>query len=342
VLVACGASADDSSVSVRGGLVSPMGEHPSVVMERCIVNADVYPDHSQVRCEFVFHNTGRAQTVAMGFPAFGVESQGRVEVKAPPLSDFRTWVDGREVRTQVRHQLGHSTGWGEGEPGIRWYVKWVWFGRDQRRVVQASYRQLNGDSTGGERSFPYTITSGASWLGPIGHLLVTVRWAEPWSWSEVSHRYWQFRPSADGSRLSWEGKAVEPQHDVSVRFTPGWRLRWHGQSSYAPMARVTGDQALIRGRDLAELAGGRQQDKKFDPATKTVVMSLPHHGSMRFQAGSRSAQVNGQAVTLPSAPEIDERTREMWIPLAPVVEPLGMTVTLDRENKRVEVTQPAG
>ena len=171
------AQADDSALRVSGGMVQVMDDHPSIRMERASIEADVRAKQSHVRCEFVFVNDGPATAVTMGFPAFRGHNVGGDTEAAPALEGFRSWVDGQSVATRKIVQSMKPE-----RPPDRWYTKRVAFAKGQRRVVRDTYTQPHGEISDGSYFFPYVLTTGASWHGPIGHVAVVVRWSEPHEW----------------------------------------------------------------------------------------------------------------------------------------------------------------
>ena len=89
------ARADGAAMQGVGGTVALMKEHPSVVMERMLVDADVDPKLAKMQCEFTFRNTGRATRVLMGFPESG-NSEAPGKGKQPPgFLTFAAVVGGR-------------------------------------------------------------------------------------------------------------------------------------------------------------------------------------------------------------------------------------------------------
>lgn len=86
-VLCCIAHGDDSSLRVTGGAVAPMDEHPDVSMDECIINAEVHPTESYVRCRFVFTNHGPAQSVLMGFPATSYLNEGTHVGYVPELAN---------------------------------------------------------------------------------------------------------------------------------------------------------------------------------------------------------------------------------------------------------------
>lgn len=332
----CTLHADDSALRVLGGAVAPMDAHPAVSMDRCIVNADVYADESHVRCEFVFTNHGPAQTVTMGFPAQGGFGDSGGPGYSPRPQGLRTWVDGARVATSLR--TGVQTG--RHDPGMSWYVKRVRFGAGQTRVVRVEYTQPNGEDSMGGRWFPYAVSTGASWRGPIGELQVTVTWCEDWRWDPQPYSYqaWQFRIADDGRRASWLGTEVEPQLDISLYFRPGWQL-YFGDSAWLVRPYADGFDASLQ--DLADML---QAEKRWDVQTRTAELILADGASVRVTEGRWNADVfpepGGPAaiVTLPRAAYRDDG--RLWVPADGLLRALGYGVAINVQERRIDLTPP--
>jgi len=165
LLVACASAAvlaDDGAIEGVGGAIELLDEHPSVVMQKMDVAIDLYEARGLVDCIFVFHNTGEAADVRMGFP----ESGGGVDVdphNPHGFTHFATWVDGKQVPTKIEGmETGVHTFW------RRWRTKTVHFDAGQTRTVRVKYQPGIGAVSTGERYLTYEVHTGASWKGPIG------------------------------------------------------------------------------------------------------------------------------------------------------------------------------
>ena len=92
--------ADDGYVSVAGeggSLRLARGKPTAIRMARETVRMDIYPSYYDVTARFIFHNTGRARTVRMGFPESGEASNAGPQ-KSQGFRRFITTVDGQRVR----------------------------------------------------------------------------------------------------------------------------------------------------------------------------------------------------------------------------------------------------
>jgi len=332
----CTLLADDTALRVLGGAVAPMDQHPAISMDRCIVNADVYADESRVRCEFVFTNHGPAQTVTMGFPAQGAFGDSGRPGYSPRLADLRTWVDGAEVATSLRPGVQTD----REQPAESWYVKRVPFAAAQARVIRVEYTQPNGEDSMGGRWFPYAVSTGASWRGPIGELQVTVTWREDWAWDPKTYSFqaWLFRYSDDGRRASWLGTQVEPERDISLYFWPGWQVYLRDN---AWLVRPYADGFDMSLWHLADLL---QAEKRWDAQTRTAELLLADGTSVRVTEGRWNANVipepGGPAaiVTLPRSAYMDHG--RLWMAADGVLSELGYGVIPRERTRRIDLTPP--
>ncbi len=326
------ARADDGWLGVHSGVVSLLDdEKAEIIMRSARVDADMTPETAWVECNFVFENTGPAQTVLMGFP--------ETEAAAAPapggrLRHFRSWVDGDRVETVWRA--------GSGRDGDRtaWHTKQVHFAAGQTRLVRDTYQAEYGGSVAGDNCFYYPMYTGASWRGPIGLMQVTVRLHE-FTGKTVS----EVRPEPherEGSTMRWTFRDVEPGEDdapwsVYIGFYGFYTgLRWNG----AVPCQVP--------HSYAELRNGRvfiparwdwpvADWVEYDARTGTATITKGLH-SFRLKVGSRRALADGSSWQLPAPPYVhDER---LMIPLRPFVEALGGSVHYDRQTDQTHVHCP--
>ena len=167
LLYACGLCFSDDGWVGNGGTPSLMKGHSSIRMVREVVNMALGRQETVVDAFFWFRNEGRSTTVQMGFPDEGSDPDGK-----PTLKNFSSWVDGREVQT--RFFTTQKDG--------KWHVKTVTIPRGRTVIVRNRYRVKTGvGRIGPKEQFAsygyYTLHTGASWKGPIGEVIVNVRFA---------------------------------------------------------------------------------------------------------------------------------------------------------------------
>jgi hypothetical protein len=165
LLLANAASADDGAMEGEGGSLHLMSAgHPSVTMANEVVRIDGLPK-GHVRARFVFKNHGPACDVKMGFPD---QSWGDGHAGGG-FEGFRSWVDGREVRTQFVEGTNPDP-----SQALDWWVKRVHFNRGQTRVVEDEYFGGGGYDSSGNQFIMYELDTGDSWKGPIGRGRIVV------------------------------------------------------------------------------------------------------------------------------------------------------------------------
>jgi len=180
---ATSALADDAAISY-GGTPTALSGHPTVRMVRERVVIDIRRNGSiQYDCVFVFHNDGNACQVRMGFPdmaeaadgdAFShkvqeAEEKGQSAPVFESLKHFRSFVNGKEVATKLLPVKNENASW---------HAKTVFFGKGKTVVVRDTYESEEGlfATGGGWASWcHYTMSTGASWKGPIGLADVIIR-----------------------------------------------------------------------------------------------------------------------------------------------------------------------
>jgi hypothetical protein len=323
------ACADDSAIEGVGGVIAPMNEHPAIVMEKMLVDIHASPDHAAVTCEFVFHNTGKATAVRMGFPESG-HSPG-FEGEPSGFADFSTAVDGKPVKTHIEG----LTLFGEGS-WRRWRVKEVRFEADQTRTVTVSYAGgIGGDSLGG-RFFEYPVSTGASWKEPIGHARVRLYLKGRPGFCPPSAPV-RFRALRKGV-YEWEARDFEPTRDddISISFQPIHVEVKLGESGvgdrYLASRHLRAGTTMI---PIEHLAGQLRVGLEREGSRLTLIRG---GRTVVLHPGSRHYQVNGETRELPRAPT--GKGSDVLVPLAAVARALGARVEYDGAARVVRAYFP--
>jgi hypothetical protein len=178
-LVASLARADDGGISF-GGSPHLLTGHATVAMKDEVVKMDVQEKVIKVDCKFLFHNSGPACIVRMGFPD---EGQGAAEpyqgdpvptgpnLKATFLS-YESWVDGKKVPTKLIPTNDRS---------LYWHAKTVTFKANSDCIIRDVYSLPPGAQVTSENGMyqqtSYVLHTGASWHGPIGRAEIIVKFA---------------------------------------------------------------------------------------------------------------------------------------------------------------------
>jgi len=204
------ACANDTGIWDVGGAIRPMQEHPSIVMEKMDLRVDIYPEIGRARCDYLFHNTGPATVVRMGFPE---TVTGPRAGRPRGFLTFATTGDGHAVPARVEGGLA------EGPWDITcWRVKTVRFRAGQRRRIQVSYTSELGITLGNKqrRVFSHKIQTGASWKGPIGSVRVRVsgHYDPSQNWLEVGPQFRQTGPIS----FEWSTRNLEPTEELYFRY----------------------------------------------------------------------------------------------------------------------------
>lgn len=225
------AYANDSSFEGVGGTVRPTrGENKAIRMKSETVILTAGKNDFSTRVDFVFVNeTGRAQSVQMGFPEgnFGDISSDGPMIKSG-FKSFATWVDGNRVaakRTILKEAdaSGFDTYW----------LKTVLFAPRQTRRVRVEFRSPYGGNTnwGFTNAMSYAFT-GKNWRGDVGESRMEVRLTQPGLWRAVATGNdekvlpFSLRNDANGAIFQRTWKNWEAQENVTFgleRAVPFWR-----------------------------------------------------------------------------------------------------------------------
>jgi hypothetical protein len=173
------AKADDGGLSF-GGTPRLLSGHPSVSMQSEVVRMTVGTESVKVECDFVFHNSGPACIVRMGFPDEGrgsedPDEEGVDKTHAPQgtFTSYASYVDGVKVPTRVIRA---------DKEGNFWHTKDVKFAAGATRRVRDVYTLRTGSQiamtgTGAYSETYYILHTGASWHGPIGRAELDITFA---------------------------------------------------------------------------------------------------------------------------------------------------------------------
>jgi len=212
--------ANDSAWGPFAGSVSPMEEHPTIVMESADIDIALREDRASGWCAYVLYNEGPATTVTMGFPIYS--GGGDSPVGRHEQVRFSSKVDGTPVAVRTKR-----TGKAGTMKEVLWYIKDVHFEAGQRRTVINRFRQPGiGEISNGESFFKYIVSSARSWRGPIERLGIEVHWygKELWRQPRVLPREQGYtgtpepHVAADGRTLKWRFVNADPDWNLAIYF----------------------------------------------------------------------------------------------------------------------------
>lgn len=215
IALAVGAAlGDDSAMSGESGNPQLMKEHPSIQMVR--EDVTINPVTQKVTARFVFHNSGPATTVLMGFPEHDSGDAG-FSSNHPrfPENKFVSLIDGVKVQVSPIVRPGE---WAIDNYTV-WWTKSVYFAAGQTRIVDDNYSGGGGDIATGNKWFNYVLKSGASWNGPIGRAVITCDMSGlPYSPIDISPPGY----THVGDKIVWDMQNVKPKEDISLYWYPAF------------------------------------------------------------------------------------------------------------------------
>lgn len=320
------AQADDAGVRGVGGAVEPLDQHPSIRMVREKVHIILGPTTASVRCEFVFKNEGPAITAKIGFPERNYGDSAH-PIKSSDLKSFRSWVDGRSVKTK----LVPSANKGDEQEYEAWHVKDVHFSRGQTRVIVDQYAtEYGGDSMGGI-FLNYILKTGGNWKGTIGEALITV------DASQLAN-YWRVTPmdpkgsTVKGSKITWLLKDFEPSDNVYIYIERKQNILIGGM-------RVLNYDAEIytrRGITVAPITNLRDFAQiSWDKAHGECSISYQGN-TLTMRPGSKTAILNkSEKIQLPETPYI--RWSSFRVPILAVAKAVGMKLGYDQKTGNTSI-----
>lgn len=167
VSLAIVAHADDGWVEVTGGSARLLEEHPTISMTDEYVLIELMPDKYRVTANFHFYNSGLSTTVAVGFPVAGSTEGNRRD-----FLSFKTWVNG--LPASVNKLQEHPE-----EADYKYFkVKTVRFVSQSTTTSIVEYEAPYGHTIGPSHWVSYDYSTGRSWNGPIGKVIIDLRFPE--------------------------------------------------------------------------------------------------------------------------------------------------------------------
>jgi hypothetical protein len=256
------AVADDGWWSESGGIGFYGKSHPNIRMVSEDLRIRIVDDQvADVNVLFTFRNEGKATGVTMAFPENYELRVGN------SLEDFRTWVDGKRVSV---HRKVVSMGDPTNEDKMDRIGKAVWlkqvkFASNQTRHVRVSYEGNMSGNTSGDLSFSYTLTTGATWKGPIGVCNITVNWPkfkkQSAPYLHLAPANWHYLPGrkATAKLVNWK-----PKEDLWMEMLSGFGNFWingqplSGQENKDALKVIAGDERdpLIQCKSLEGFFAG--------------------------------------------------------------------------------------
>jgi hypothetical protein len=207
VLVGSPALANDTFVYDNGSTVYSMQtDDVRMVAEKITVTMESLRFVSVV-CDYTFENVSdKDVTARVGFPATPFFAGG--EEMEPPLENFITFVDGRELPVDVK--VGE-----DGGDVMYWYTWDVTFPAKQTIRLRNEY-----DTTSSMSYyyywFEYILTTGANWRGAIGEAVIEVSYSNP---EEPGENVVYICPEGykvEGNIIVWKLKDLTPRENVFI------------------------------------------------------------------------------------------------------------------------------
>ena len=237
ILAANALSSDDSAMN--NGAYGPepvggfQGKESIIAMVSEHLRFSVGKEFTNVSAIFTFRSGKRGAPARqlVGFPDIGaaVEESNRrdpdtkqpwhnQENVAEPLQHLQTFVDGAEVRSELKYdyvRMNESGTWQAATPTtgelMAWYVTPVTFPPGRDVVIERRYRAPNGGSVYGVIFFEYLTHTGSNWRGAIGELVGEV----------------ELRDGLTADDLAWENdSSLPPFQKVSKLLTLPDKSEW--------------------------------------------------------------------------------------------------------------------
>jgi len=333
----------DTAIQQIGAVIQPIGEYPSIVMDKMLVTIDFYSDHAEVDSTFTFRNTGSARTVRMGIFETGggvavvlgkVRSSPGYSAERQGFTSFQAWVDDEEAPTKIE---GFQT---RGDPVFQWHrwrVTTATFGAGQTRSVRAEYVADTGRTPCGKRLFLYDVTTGASWKGLIGQAELRLRLHHDplGGWYEFDTS--RFRRTGPAS-FGWIRSQYEPKGQDYIAVTHHHRGTGiyvgprHVHRGDPPYPHIKGGRLWAQVRDVADWLGA---ELRVESDGVTFVRG---GSTVNLRAGSSLMTVDSLSVRLPAAPRLKQG--HLMVPVAAVMKPFEAVLEFQPGKQTVRIILP--
>lgn len=213
--------ADDGVIGRTPEGVYPMKD-AEVEMESENIIVDI--EKFTVECTFVFHNTGDARDVLMGFPGKLREDLGSdfSDDVSLTLNEFKTFVKDKEL--PVKREKGVQS-----DINLPNYSEWftftVPFKNEERITVRNTYSFEPSYDSSGYVYTGYVLQTGATWKGRIGKARVEFKLGsiQPWQIERLRPGGFRF----EGNSIIWERQDIEPSYDLNLDYNT-----WHYSSDF--------------------------------------------------------------------------------------------------------------
>lgn len=353
VLVATSLSvrADDGWWVAAGGMGSYGKAHPTIRMVSEDLKIQLHKTVApKVSVDFVFRNEGPATTVTMAFPEDYQMREGK------SLGAFRTWVDGKvakAVRKIVKKGPPQSDpDYGDALGKAVW-LKDVAFAANQTRRIRVTYDAYYSGNTIGDLSLQYTLTTGASWKGPIGACKITVDWSALRTISapffELPGAQWQY--SGD-KEMTTTLRNWEPNNELKLALVPGfWNFTVNGnpidpvESHWDLLPPyVAGNPAdpMVASESIGAFFGAWGKDKDGDRTWIQWTNPITAKFGGAFEIDEQTVTLSsGKKVKLrrpgKNVQEIEKGRMHYFIYLKDLTQALGGTFTFDKRHEQVQL-----
>ena len=303
-------AANDSAIEGVGGRPKMMaGEHRSIAMTSENIQIWMKPGKNYVvQADFIFHNSGKATTVKMGFPEGGYGDVSAMGQKTS-FATFATSVDGQNIK--ATRQIARNNP--EGDNFQAFWVKTVPFRAGQTRKVRVRYSAPYGSNVMSEDFVSYDFTGG-NWRGAVAKSVLTVHVERPGTFlmRMNSEKEPVFRRDGHDFIYTWTNWQAQDYFSFALRSTlRNWlaypetnpikeekmlpiNIDIAGQKAsengiaYIPSGVVKDGQTWINLRDWATKSGAKIA---YNAATNQTLVSL---GGKQMTVGKNGMTVKGR------------------------------------------------
>lgn len=211
--------ANDTALSGLGDSVGPFEGIPDVVMDKEVINLNIYPNKTDVNVVFYFKNIGKKQTILVGFPdefetnkIKGQDGYGESNIVGP-INDFKSWVNSKPVKAEKKTQATDVKMFSNNYKAA-WLVWPVTFEQGKITVIKNTYWVQNGYNVLMQKNFTYTLITGSKWKNKIGTTEINANFMGGLTTNDVlKEESSKGMTILDKTKAKWILKNFEPSYD---------------------------------------------------------------------------------------------------------------------------------
>jgi hypothetical protein len=202
---------NDSRIMLGSSVEVIDNENTNVSMQNEVINITLHKDFYEVDVTFDFYNSGKNETVLLGFPIRTTVIDNPDEKKWAQLTDFKSYINGKLLSEYAIREESSADGYYRRT--MKWYLREVEFPGNSHTYSRVTYRSPYNKS-GLFKGAGYIYGTGKNWKGEIGKITIYINHGDDIIVDNVNFRekdkLFKFTWEANG-RYKYEAENIEPE-----------------------------------------------------------------------------------------------------------------------------------